>query len=89
MSDFWSVAVDAPLSEPLTYQAPAELKAQLHRGLLVDVPLGKRSVKGLLLSPSVPSAEPEFVIKSIQSVDAEYQALPESFLKWIEWMAHY
>lgn len=89
MSDFWSVAVDAPLSEPLTYQAPAELKAQLQRGLLVDVPLGKRSVKGLLLSPSVPAAEPEFVIKSIQSVDAEYQALPESFLKWIEWMAHY
>ena len=52
MSQYWSVAVDVPLHEPLTYLAPTELTAELKRGLLVRVPLGRsdRSVKGLLLT---------------------------------------
>jgi primosomal protein N' (replication factor Y) len=87
VSEFWSVAVDAPLNEPLTYQAPKELADQLKRGLLVDVPLGKRSVKGLLLSPT--TDVPEFKIRDIQAIDPEYQELPESYLKWIEWLAQY
>lgn len=88
MSHFWSVAVDAPLKEPLTYRAPKDSLVPLQRGLLVNVPLGKkRSVKGLLLSPS--NDIPDIEIKFIHDVDSEYQALPEFFLKWLEWMAHY
>ncbi len=87
MQDYWSVAVDAPLLEPLTYLAPKELSDQLVRGRLVNVPLGKRTVKGLLLKPTdkVPNVE----IKSIQGVDLEYDLLPETFIKWIEWLANY
>jgi primosomal protein N' (replication factor Y) len=87
VSEYWSVAVDAPLNEPLTYLAPKELSDQLKRGLLVNVPLGKRSVKGLLLSPT--HQVPEFTIKPIQDIDPEYQSLPEYFIKWLEWMAQY
>jgi len=89
MSEFWSVAVDAPLNEPLTYRAPEELKSQLTRGLLVNVPLGKRSVKGLLLSSQNEIPPTDFEIKNIQTIDVEYSALPETFVKWVEWLANY
>jgi primosomal protein N' (replication factor Y) len=81
------VAVDAPINEALTYKAPQELESLLRRGQLVSVPLGKRSVKGLLLGPSQKSSN--FAIKPIQAIDPEYQALPETFIKWLEWMASY
>ncbi len=87
MTDYWSVAVDAPLSEPLTYIAPRDLSEQLKRGLLVNVPLGKRNVKGLLLAPA--DKIPQVELKSIQTVDMEYPSLPEYFLKWIEWLSQY
>ena len=87
MADFWSVAVDAPLHEPLTYQAPKDLADQLKRGLLVNVPLGRRNVKGLLLSQT--TEIPDRQIKPIRDIDPEYQSLPEYFLKWIEWLAQY
>lgn len=89
MSEFWSIAVDAPLHEPLTYAAPEELSSLLKRGMLVEVPLGKkRHVKGLLLAPTEKVPE-GFTIKPIQKIDPEYQVLPESFIRWIEWLAHY
>ncbi|MEZ0390742.1 MAG: primosomal protein N' [Pseudobdellovibrionaceae bacterium] len=89
MSQYWSVAVDVPLHEPLTYLAPTELTAELKRGLLVRVPLGRsdRSVKGLLLTPA--EAIPDVEIKAINKIESEYQALPDYFLKWIEWLAQY
>ena len=89
MSDFWNIAVNVPMHEPLTYATPQELSGVLQRGMLVDVPLGtKKGVKGLLLSPAEKAPE-GFEIKAIQSIDPEYQVLPDSFVRWIEWMAHY
>jgi len=89
VSEFWSIAVDAPLHEPLTYAVPEELSSLLKRGMLVDVPLGKkRHVKGLLLSPADKAPE-GFKIKAIQNIDPEYKVLPEPFIRWIEWLAHY
>ncbi len=85
--ELWSVAVDAPLFEPLTYSVSDELAGLLKRGQMVDVPLGKRSVKGTLLGKT--SIQPEFKIKAIQKIDTEYSALPEHFLKWLEWIASY
>ncbi len=91
MSDFWSIAVDVPMHEPLTYAVPQELAGVLRRGMLVDVPLGKnsRQVKGLLLSPLQTAPTGDFEIKAITNIDPEYQVLPESFVRWIEWLSHY
>jgi primosomal protein N' (replication factor Y) len=91
MSEFWSIAVDAPIGEPLTYSAPAEMLPLLKRGLLVKVPLGKRSVNGVILSATKNQnqTESKFTIKAIQDISTEYQALPEFFLKWLEWLANY
>ena len=84
MSDtLWKVAVDAPLPEALTYK----FSESLQRGQLVDVPLGKRKVKGLALGTT--TEVPAFEIKSIASIDEEYRPLPEPFVKWLEWLASY
>lgn len=87
MSEFWSIAVDAPMQEALTYSAGA-LQGQLKRGQSVVVPLGKRTANGVLLN-KIQNASTKFEIRDIVSIDEEYPSLPESFLKWIEWLAHY
>lgn len=79
----WRVAVDAPLPEALTYS----FSGPLQRGQLVNVPLGKRQTKGLVLGPQ--SKIPDFEIKNIESIDEEYAPLPESFVKWLEWLGQY
>lgn len=86
MSDepqLWKVAVDAPLSEALTYS----YSEPLQRGQLVNVPLGKRKTKGLVLGPT--TEVPEFQIKAIDSIDEEYAPLPDNFVKWLEWLGSY
>ena len=86
MSDepqLWKVAVDAPLSEALTYS----YSEPLQRGQLVNVPLGKRKTKGLVLGPT--TEVPEFQIKAIDSIDEEYAPLPNNFVKWLEWLGSY
>lgn len=86
MSDepqLWKVAVDAPLSEALTYSSFEPLQ----RGQLVNVPLGKRKTKGLVLGET--TEVPEFQIKAIDSIDEQYAPLPSNFVKWLEWLASY
>jgi len=79
----WRVAVDAPLPEALTYS----FSEPLQRGQLVNVPLGRRKVKGLVMGPA--DKVPDFEIKNIDSIDEEYAPLPEPFTKWLEWLAQY
>jgi primosomal protein N' (replication factor Y) len=91
MSDLplWKVAVDAPLPEALTYSQAPDLP-NIQRGQLVTVPLGKgnRAIKGLILGPTKHTEE-DFELKSISSLDEAYPALPEHFIKWLEWLANY
>lgn len=91
MSDqpLWKVAVDAPLLEALTYTQLPDV-TEIQRGKLVTVPLGSgnRAVKGLILGPSEPSTA-KFEIKAIRETDERYPLLPEHFIKWLEWLAHY
>lgn len=79
----WRVAVDAPLPEALTYS----FSEPLQRGQLVNVPLGRRKVKGLTMG--VAEKSPDFAIKAIDSLDEEYKPLPEPFMRWLEWLAQY
>jgi len=84
----WKIAVDSPLPEALTYLQPVDLPP-LQRGQLVNVPLGKRFTKGLVLGPSTATLAPEIVLKPVQSLDEEFPTLPDHFVKWIEWLANY
>lgn len=81
----WRVAVEAPLPEALTYKSSSEL--ELNRGMLVNVPLGRRMSKGLVLGPAESAGD--FEVKAIESRDEEHPTLPENYLNWLEWMSRY
>lgn len=87
MEELFTVAVDAPLTEALTYKAPSVLLATLARGVSVRVPLGKRAVNGVVIGPA--SEKPGFQLKEIKEVIEEQPKLPDAFLKWLEWISHY
>lgn len=84
----WKIAVDAPLPDALTYLQAPELPP-FERGQLVNVPLGNRFTKGLVLGPSTVTLDPEIQLKPVQSLDTEYLALPEHFIRWLEWLSNY
>ncbi|GIL17292.1 MAG: hypothetical protein BroJett040_10430 [Oligoflexia bacterium] len=87
MAEYWSVAVDAPIREPLTYQAPDSLAGGLFRGQRVKLPLGKRQTTGVLLRPQ--KDVPDVKLKEISELDDTHPTLPDFFLKWLEWLAEY
>lgn len=84
MNRFWRVAVEAPLREPLTYSSSDE---NIRPGLRVIVPLGKRKAGGVVLGPADPPENMQ--IKSIESIDAEYEPLTARHLEWLEWVSRY
>ncbi len=85
--EFVQVAVEAPLSHPLTYRLPKDLAAQASTGSRVRVPLGKRSsAMGVLLGQG--AASEKFEIKDISAIVDE-PFLGEKTLKWLKWLAQY
>lgn len=88
MPTYWQVAVDVPMHQALTYTASEELGAQLVRGQFVKVPLGARSVNGLIVN-SKSEYSGEFELKDISAIQPEYPVLDERFVKWLEWVASY
>jgi primosomal protein N' (replication factor Y) len=93
--NFWKVAVDAPLSELLTYSDESlsvEDQALIRRGLVVFVPLKSRQTQGIVVGSGVPGEG--YKIKSISQINKElnYRELPiidEASLKWLEWISQY
>ena len=87
----YSVAVDAPFSQRLTYLGPegAEDFFILQRGQRVKVPLGKanRLVDAVILGREQYTGEAS--LKNIAELDAEMPILPEAYLQWAEWLARY
>ena len=83
MSDLWQVAVDAPLSDALTYKAG---DLPIARGQLVQVPLGKRKSRGVVFGPA-PAPKTEMELKSIAAIESQYPPLDEQMLPWLEWMS--
>lgn len=89
MPSFWSIAVNAPMREPLTYSSNEDLPP-LRRGQSVIVPLGTRKANGVVLGPAKPPSEELLEkIKNIISVHDERPDLPEAYVAWLEWIASY
>ncbi|MEO0334964.1 MAG: primosomal protein N' [Pseudomonadota bacterium] len=85
----WSVAVDAPLQQALTYKALSNSAQLTARGASVTVPLGRRTAKGVVLGRSGPDPNSEFEIKSVEAIDDERPKLSDEFVGWLEWLSNY
>lgn len=81
----YEVAVDAPISSPLTYKV--EDSTSIVRGDSVKVPLGSRTVDAVVLNVAVDAGE--YKVKAIKERHPERKPLPEPFLKWLEWLSKY
>lgn len=89
MSQYWSVAVNAPLKETLTYEAHTP-DFSYQRGQSVIVPLGMRKAQGVIVGPALaPNENLKDKIKSITQVNEARPIIPEPYMSWLEWMAHY
>lgn len=89
------VAVEAPLKGLLSYSIPSEF-SHLEVGHVVDVPLGRRSARGIVFaieeagSLNVEAGEETFEIKPILNIEADYLPLMiQPYLPWIAWIADY
>lgn len=82
------VAVDAPLTEILTYEQNENFQVQ--RGDMIEVPLGKRSAKGLVVGfKPYEELQENIVLKKIIAINEEQPRLKDPFLKWLEWVSEY
>jgi primosomal protein N' (replication factor Y) len=83
---FFSVAVDAPLLNPLTYKLTDET-LELSRGDSVHVPLGKRKAEGVVLN--LADSNNDFKIKNIFEKNLDKPKIPEAYMLWLEWLSKY
>lgn len=90
------VAVAAPIKNLLSYYIPESL-SDLQIGSVVQVPLAKRTARGIVFEISTEEAtlnttedSPAFEIKSILNIETDYSpnmTLP--YLPWLQWISHY
>lgn len=81
----YQVAVEAPISNLLTYQSDLDL----HIGDSVIVPLGARQSKGVVVNSVSHLTTDDFKIKNILSLNTERERLSKSYVKWVQWISDY
>ena len=86
-TSYIQVAVDSPLTQALTYKL--NVPYENLNGSLVTVPLGKRQVKGVILSTTTKQPCGNFEVKKILQVEKEFPALDEASLTWARWLSEY
>jgi len=70
--------------KPLTYSIPSQLASDIKLGQLVDVPLGKKSIQGIVTA--LHDIKPEFNTKDLNSILQEQPLLQEWQLELLNWM---
>lgn len=80
----WKIAVSAPLPQLLTYSSTFPLVA----GQSVEVPLGKRSARGLVVRAE-DQPNDKYKLKSVASVIDELPPLSKAQMDWALWVSQY
>ncbi|MFW6122676.1 MAG: replication restart helicase PriA [Thermodesulfobacteriota bacterium] len=85
--DLWEVAVALPLFQTLTYRLPPALQPEAQVGCLVQVPVGRRQVKGYLLGPAreVPGA----TLREVLAVSDPLPRFGPELVSLWRWVADY
>ena len=84
------VIVELSLDRKFDYLVPEELSGQVRPGMRVEVPFGKSSRVGCVLSIREEAAfNSRFELKAIKAVKSNSPQLPEKLLQLGSWMADY
>lgn len=83
------VAVDAPLTENLTYLQNENFTVE--RGDVVYIPFGKgnRKVLGVVTKINVSAENLLYELKPIISLHEQWPRLSETHMQWLEWISEY
>src|SRR3954466_10579476 len=82
------VAVDAPLTENLTYLQNENFSVQ--RGDVVYVSLGRRKTLGVVVNANVTLPEDlPYQLKPIDSLHEQWPRISETHMQWLEWISDY
>jgi primosomal protein N' (replication factor Y) len=84
---FAQVIVPSPLREPLTYEVPPHLRGKLKIGMRVIVPLGRRSVTGVVVGFSSEAHLKQ--VKEVADVLDEQPVFDDALLRMAQWLAQY
>ena len=84
------VIVELSLDRKFDYIVPPELAPAVRAGVRVEVPFGKSTRTGCVLSvKNVESFQSEFELKTILSIKSNSPQLPAKLLELGSWMADY
>lgn len=86
MTSTIEVAVEAPIPNPLSYGIGEH--SSVHVGQSVRVPLGKRTVHGVVVRVDQPAAA-GFALKNILEIESTRPHLTKDHLSWFDWIAKY
>ena len=87
LGKFARIIIPTPLKEPLIYRVPDSLREQIVAGMRVLIPLGKRSVTGVVLELQRETALPE--TREILALLDDRPILDTSLLHLSWWVAQY
>ena len=84
------VIVELSLDKKFDYLVPPELASAVRPGVRVEVPFGKSSRTGCVLSVSeVENFQSKFALKAITAIKSNSPQLPAKLLELGSWMADY
>jgi primosomal protein N' (replication factor Y) len=75
--------------KPLIYGLPEELRPRVRAGSLVQVPLRRQKLPGLVWRLFSPEKKPPFAVRPIAELWDECWALPPTLLQLLEWVSKY
>jgi primosomal protein N' (replication factor Y) len=84
---FARVVIPSPLSQPLIYSVPDDFRERISAGMRVSIPLGKRTVTGVVLE--LLQATSLSQTKSILALLDDAPVLDAGLLFLIQWIAQY
>ena len=85
--NFARVIIPSPLSQPLIYSVPADLRDRIAVGMRVLIPLGKRKVTGVVLE--LLQTTSLLQTRPIQALPDEAPVLDQTLLLLSQWVAQY
>jgi primosomal protein N' (replication factor Y) (superfamily II helicase) len=86
-ANFARVIIPSPLSQPLIYAVPEDLRGRIAVGMRVLIPLGKRKVTGVVLE--LLQATSLLQTRPIEALPDEGPVLDQTLLFLCQWVAQY
>jgi len=74
--------------EIFSYSVPTDLTNKIKVGVLVEIPLGRKKIRGVVESLKTDNAKTAYKMKNIVSVINDF-VLPQSYLEVVRWISKY